>query len=231
MSDDLLAVVQRLQTRVNALETKTPSVPLWATVTSTNPLRVRLDTETDPIEATPHNAAGRIHESDRVLVQRWGTQIYVLGPSSGEPPGTILTYAGAVAPAGFLICDGSEYAAASYAALFAVIGRTYGGAAGTNTFRVPDLRGRVPVGYSSTDSDFSTLGGTGGEKAHTLTVGEMPAHTHGYSRSNVKNFVKVESSSTYGRSENVDATTDSTGGGGAHNNLQPYMVLNYIIKE
>ena len=80
MSDDLLAVIQRLQTQVNELGVRVPSVPLWATVTNIRPLRIRFDREGEELEATPHNAAGTVRAGDRVLVQRYGNQVYVWGP-------------------------------------------------------------------------------------------------------------------------------------------------------
>jgi microcystin-dependent protein len=158
-----------------------------------------------------------------------GGDAYISGSTDFLPAGVIVPYAGSTAPDGWLICDGSTVDSATYPELYAIIGTTYGGS--TSAFRLPDLRGRVPVGYSTSHSYATTLGTKGGESTHTLTISEMPAHTHGYSRSNVQNYVRVEASSTYGRSANVAATTGSTGGGEAHNNLQPYIVLNYIIRS
>ncbi len=60
------------------------------------------------------------------------------------PPGTIQVYAGSVAPAGFLICDGSAISRTTYAALYTAIGGTFGGGDGSSTFNLPDLRGRAP---------------------------------------------------------------------------------------
>ena len=86
MSDDLLAVIQRLQTQVNELGVRVPSVPLWATVTNIRPLRIRFDRESEELEATPHNAAGTVLVGDRVLVQRYGNQVYVWGPHVDPDP-------------------------------------------------------------------------------------------------------------------------------------------------
>jgi len=146
--------------------------------------------------------------------------------------GEIRGYAGATAPAGWLICDGSAISRADYAALFAVCGILYGGGDGATTFNIPDFRGKVPIGKNIADADFDTLGETGGEKTHTLTVDEIPAHQH-----------ELHSDSYYGGSGsgapldcNRTGSTTSTsgcepaGGGGAHNNVQPYQVINYIIK-
>lgn len=99
--------------------------------------------------------------------------------------------------------------------------------------------GRVPVGVDASQTEFDTVEETGGEKAHTLTTAEMPAHTHpaneewvGYSTSNTWLHIGGGSDSefqtgTYSRS---GYTTQSSGGGGAHNNLQPYITC-YMYKR
>jgi microcystin-dependent protein len=80
------------------------------------------------------------------------------------PPGVVDDFAGAVAPDGWLLCDGASYLRSAYPDLFAVIGTTYGAADGTH-FNVPDLRGRVVVGYAAAGghTDVSTLGANDGQ--------------------------------------------------------------------
>lgn len=87
--------------------------------------------------------------------------------------------------------------------------------------------GRVPVGIDSTDTDFDTAEETGGAKTHTLTVDEMPAHTHSVPNSGSQNN-SFDSGTTVGN--DVTGTSGSTGGGQAHNNLQPYIVV-YMWKR
>ncbi len=82
------------------------------------------------------------------------------------------------APQGFLLEDGSAVSRYTYSDLFAVIGTTYGAGDGSSTFNLPDSRGRVSVNLSPSDSEFNTIGEKYGEKAHTMTVNEMPSHTH-----------------------------------------------------
>ncbi len=82
------------------------------------------------------------------------------------------------APAGFLLCDGAAVSRATYAALYTALGDTYGAGNGTTTFNVPNLKGRVPVGLDSGQTEFDALAETGGAKTHTLTSAEMPSHTH-----------------------------------------------------
>jgi hypothetical protein len=87
--------------------------------------------------------------------------------------------------------------------------------------------GRVPVGLDSTDTDFDTAEETGGAKTHTLTVDEIPAHTHSVPNSGSQNN-SFDSGTTVGN--DVAGTSGSTGGGSAHNNLQPYIVV-YMWKR
>ena len=147
--------------------------------------------------------------------------------SSGlVPAGSIVAFAGTTAPTNYFICDGTAKSRTTYAALFAITGTLYGVGDGSTTFNIPDLRGRVPVGKNT--GTFTTIGGTGGEETHTLTVAEMPSHSHNVQYSGV-----TDAASGNVRTEltnNASISTSSTGGGGAHNNLQPYQVINYIIR-
>ncbi len=172
-------------------------------------------------------------------------------------PGMIEAYAAATAPEGYLLCDGRAVSRTTYSELFKVIGTTYGSGDGSTTFNIPNLQGKVPVGKNS--GTFNTLGKTGGEEGHTLTTAEIPAHTHGTKTltGHVSNIVSADKSgavyatgvfsarkssewanySTTGNQGTYDGFTidashehNSVGGNGKHNNLQPYNVVNYIIK-
>lgn len=170
------------------------------------------------------------------------------------PSGAVLPYAGSAAPAGFFLCDGAAVSRTAYAALFAAIGTTYGAGDGSTTFNLPDLRGRVPAGLQAGDSDFGALNGQGGAKTHTLTVSQMPTHNHGvndpgHSHSistagNDCNSAGAPTGDPVGMAGCPKAyTTRSTqssgsgisiqnaGSGQPHNIMQPYIVLNYIIKQ
>ncbi|GAA5409967.1 hypothetical protein SuUB92_19400 [Streptococcus uberis] len=85
--------------------------------------------------------------------------------------------------------------------------------------------GHVLVGVDETDPTFNVPLQIGGEKSHTLSIQEIPSHTHGFRGGGENNYVRVEPSSTYGYSGNSDKTTTATGGGQAHNNLQPYVTI------
>jgi microcystin-dependent protein len=95
------------------------------------------------------------------------------------PIGGVIPFAGVSAPVGYLLCNGSAVSRAEYDELYQIIGETYGAGDGSTTFNVPDLKGKVVFCKNASDADFDTLGETGGEKTHTLTVAEMPSHNHG----------------------------------------------------
>lgn len=151
------------------------------------------------------------------------------------PIGTIVSYGSLTAPTNWLVCDGSAVSRTAYATLFAAIGTSYGSGDGSTTFNLPDLRSRVPVGKSS-DAEFDTLGKTGGEKVHTLTIAEMPSHYHKIMGTNVATTVDPQYGSypaliNADKQPNWEVTGNSYAGGGqAHNILQPYQVVCFIIK-
>jgi microcystin-dependent protein len=221
-------------------------------------------------------------------------------------PGIVKKYAGFAAPTGWLLCDGQELQITSYQNLYDTITSTgtvfpYGantngsGSAGSTHFRVPSLKGRLPVGRDSAQTEFDTLGETGGVKTVTLDSTQMPVHSHantlgsatvsaashthggydsggdlrcaigatagdpnsiGYEPSAVtypgpagvgaytlygmafttgyRGFSHYTPTYGYTSGSSADATVTisnvNTGSGSAHNNLHPYIVVNYIIK-
>lgn len=153
----------------------------------------------------------------------------------GIPVGALLPFAGAAAPAGFLLCDGSAVSRSTYADLFAVLGVAYGPGNGSTTFNLPDLRGRVPAGRDAGQSEFDVLGETGGAKTHTLSTTEIPSHAHGEqlqggTTGSTSGTHVMGSAATGGALRSAGQSTLAAGGGGAHNNLQPYQVVNFIVK-
>ena len=162
--------------------------------------------------------------------------------ATAVPVGVVQMWAGAKAPAGWLLCQGQAVSRTTYAALYAVCGTAYGTGDGSSTFNLPDLRARMPIGLSGSGA-FNALGNAGGEENHTLTTAEMPSHGHGVTagqamtKLGVWNTNMVASnnwrsiSSTTGSDDTLGVVSASnTGGGGAHNNMPPYLVMNFIIK-
>jgi microcystin-dependent protein len=173
------------------------------------------------------------------------------------PSGTVIKRASSNVPPGFVLCDGSALSRNTYAVLFAAIGVVYGAGDGVTTFNVPDLRGRVPVGAGTgtySGAVAHAVGDVIGEETHVLTVAELASHshdvtdhghTHTYPPDRTRNsgggalgLRDVAAGSVFSDGAS-DLTTDSvkanllfqnTGGGGAHNNVQPFGVCNYVIK-
>lgn len=151
--------------------------------------------------------------------------------------GEIRIFAGNFAPAGWMFCEGQLLPISEYETLFNLIGTTYGGD-GQSTFALPDLRGRVPLHFGN----GFTLAETGGVETVTLTVSQIPAHSHAFlgstgvaNNANAANNVVAQASSFFPYL-NAPPTTpmaagsvSSTGGSQPHNNFQPYLCLDFII--
>jgi microcystin-dependent protein len=100
--------------------------------------------------------------------------------------GSLIAFAGATAPQGYVLCDGRAVSRTTYSALFRTIGTTYGAGDGSTTFNVPDLRGRAVFGADAMGGTaagrsiaLGSLAATGGTDSQTLSVAQMPAHRHG----------------------------------------------------
>ena len=174
---------------------------------------------------------------DNAETATFNTAFAAIGSALAEviPAGNVSATARASAPDGWLLCDGQAVSRTTYEVLFTAISTTYGAGNGSTTFNVPNLKGRVPVGVDAGQTEFDTLGETGGEKTHTLTENEMPDHDHSLERPQwhyADDLIPGSLFSGYPdyRSDHSESTTSSAGGGGAHNNLQPYIALNYIVK-
>jgi len=144
--------------------------------------------------------------------------------------GYIIMFAGASVPSGWVELTGQAISRTTYDALFAQIGTTYGAGDGSTTFTLPDMRRRVAVGRGGTGTFTlgNTAGNVGGTETITLATSELPAHTH-------TNFAGTSSSYasgggiTLGNSLSTE-TSGSAGSGGAHSNVQPSIVMMYIMK-
>lgn len=172
---------------------------------------------------------------------------------SSVPVGVVIPWAGLPGnvPNGWLSCTGQEVSRTDVvgqtrtAPLFKVLGTRFGVGNGTTTFNLPDFRGRMAVGQDPSVLDFGIVGKTGGEKDVTLTIAQMPSHTHVQNvhshtyNTNSANAVFSQGGGTgmdlrgtnNGTTSGVAATNQNTGGSGAHNNMPPYVVMTYIIKQ
>lgn len=144
--------------------------------------------------------------------------------------GEIKAYAGSTVPNGWLICDGSAISRTDYPLLFNAIGTLWGVGDGSTTFNLPNLKGKVPVGYDSSQTEFDTVGESGGAKTVTLNVNQIPSHAHAISNwTQLKVYATGTGKYAAGYQSGASTGTTAAGGGQAHNNLQPYAVVKYII--
>lgn len=149
-------------------------------------------------------------------------------------------------PEGWLPCDGRSLPISSNATLFSILGTIYGGD-GYNTFKLPDLRGRVPIGQGSAPGQNRTyeIGKTGGQALVTLNVSNLPSHTHtlatadsSTTNSPTGNFLGPLTAADGTSANGYDSTPEAslaagvitnTGGGQPHENMPPYLALQWCI--
>lgn len=159
--------------------------------------------------------------------------------------GEIRMFAGNFAPVGWMFCDGQLLAISENETLFNLIGTTYGGD-GQSTFALPNLQSRVPMHMGSFAATTFQLAETGGTESVTLTTQQIPIHTHpllcavsgGIASSNPKDcfwattdqfqYSTAAANSPMGTAANP-LTSDPVGGSQPHENLQPYLCINFII--
>lgn len=190
------------------------------------------------------NLAAGVADSDAVRMDQVS--------SAGVPIGAVIDWAGPTAPNNYMLCYGQEVSRSDYADLFSAIGVTWGSGNGTTTFNLPDARGRVSAGKDNMGGvnagllslmNSTTLGGTGGSQVHTLDITQIPSHSHGvtdaghvHDYSIVSGSGGIATGSGLGQTsaQTSGATTgisiQSTGGGLPHNNIQPTIIFNKIIR-
>jgi microcystin-dependent protein len=138
-------------------------------------------------------------------------------------------------PKGWAFCNGQFLPINQNQALFSLLGTTYGGN-GQTTFALPDLRGRAPMHLGS----GFTQGQAGGEVAHTLTIAELPTHTHTAQAATADGDTPIATANMLGAFNNgygsagnltplLSSSIGNVGGSQAHDNMSPFLVLNYII--
>lgn len=166
------------------------------------------------------------------------------------PAGTVVQSASINVPNGWLNCNGALLNKIAYAELFFAIGNVYGGAPTDLSFNLPDMRGRVGIGAGQgADLTNRIMGEKSGVETHALNVGEMPAHNHGVTDpghvhgyinnigdQSVNNILSNETAADqedYGATTGISTTgisINNTGSGLPHNNMQPFLVIRYLIK-
>lgn len=173
-----------------------------------------------------------------------GVLVSSIPAHAGADPfiGEVQWFAGNYAPRGWAFCDGQILPISQYTALFSILGTTYGGD-GRTTFALPDMRGRVAI-HRGQGPGLSNhpLGQKAGTEAETLTINQLPSHTHGLQASNNAATAATPTGglpANGGRSNLYDTAAantsmsasaiSATGGGQPHNNMQPYVSLSCII--
>jgi len=231
------------------------------------------------IATNQYTGGGGSHNNIQPSIVKVAAIKFTLSDADAEtlPAGTTVQGYWATIPSGYAVEDGSAVSRTTYAALFAAIGTTYGAGDGSTTFNLPDSRGRVAVN-KGTDAEFDTMGEKTGSKTETLTIAQIPSHTHvqdahshGISdpgHNHIQNphshGMEVSANSgpsirgdwnsdgsagTYAQGVNVGdaigtnnpsatgvsivgatATNQNTGGGGSHNEIQPSITKQSVIK-
>ena len=168
------------------------------------------------------------------------------GCSDTVPIGTLNPFLGTIAPYGYLICQGQKVSKTTYKELYKICGDTFGQSTDTE-FYLPDLRGQTIAGYKEGDSTFGTLGGLIGSLTHlhstgnhTLTINEMPKHSHktGIQGDRAGQYIEGNNSAYVYFNQTSGVNTTETGGSQPHNHgntsstssVQPTIVLNWIVK-
>jgi microcystin-dependent protein len=150
--------------------------------------------------------------------------------------GEIRMFGGTFAPMDWAFCDGQALPIAQYAVLFSLIGTTYGGD-GVNSFNLPDLRGRLPMHQGS----GYTIGQAGGQETVVLQANQVPVHTHVVRAKSGNGDKDTPSGNVWAATPDGRYSTatpslamkssavGNAGGGQAHDNIMPYLAVNFII--
>jgi microcystin-dependent protein len=261
MGNEMDAAVAKLAEQIST----TPDRPLAMRIASVT----AVDSGAGGKVQTSETSTGWINRSedtflavgDRVWLLNQGASWVVggrlSGEASGNPVGGLMPYAGATAPPGWMICDGTAVSRTTYAGLFAICGTTYGAGNGTTTFNIPDFRGKVVLGVSGSFA----RGATGGAATVTLNTSQIPSHDHGgvgdHGHGGVGDHdhsfttyqaagrdtgglntvipvsggtITVSGAGAHSHGNAGGHSHSSVGSGGSHENLPPYQAIPYIIR-
>lgn len=166
-------------------------------------------------------------------------QSTIIGRQVGEPFFWLAPLTASI-PTGCLALEGGTASRTTYSELWALWGTLYGAGDGTTTFGLPDMRGKSPFGYDASQTEFNAVGKTGGEKTHTLIAAEVPVLPVRLQGSETSGAGTMYSGGTRGTTfgysaDSVNPSTgafpwEALGGGGAHQNMPPYLVGRWLVK-
>lgn len=204
--------------------------------------------------------ATTVNNNDEILINKVtgttglfkATKAEFLSSVPVNPPGVIMPYAGTLVPDGWLLCDGSEVSKEVYQKLYLIIGDNFGETNDEETFALPDLRGRFPLGLDNMGGTAANrvtglrgqeLGNTGGEEEKNIAVDNLPEHEHDLKAPNGDQFYAVADGSpsdpsavSYEETSTAGGQAISTSGGVLNGGqgdpldvMNPFLSLNYII--
>jgi microcystin-dependent protein len=275
LRNELLQDIAEVQTDLNVLKNRVTATE--TNIATINPTLISLGNSITGLASSKANIDSPIFtgvpkaptaisgaSSDQIATVGYVNNVasgIIAGVPSSIPVGSVIPYSGAsISDPNYVLANGQAISRTTYASYFTLVGIIYGTGDGINTFNVPNLQQRIPVGAGS----GYTLGATGGAATHTLTTNEMPTHSHTGTHSHTVNdpmhtHVGVDTymtnpsgdhpggivgNSSFGSSpvnivyhsstgitiNSASVTTSDQGSSQAHNNMQPYIVLNYIVK-
>jgi microcystin-dependent protein len=195
------------------------------------------------------SVAGNISSAGNITA----SNLTISGTTNFMPTGSLLMWPTAVAPTGFLICNGSAVSRSTYANLFAIVGTTFGSGNGSTTFNLPNYTDRMPIG---TGTIAANVGDTGGSQTTTLSTSNLPAHTHttsvtdpGHHHTSAGNGApngggagaaftgdgpnpsgNQPGHTTLDSTTGISVSIGSTGSGTAATTISPFLGINFIIK-
>ena len=200
--------------------------------TTDNKVYTAVATNTWDSGTTPRYDGFYINTNDNTLFYYNGSTLIGVGGSGSSatndslPIGMIMPSASQGSMTDWLKCDGSAVSRTEYSELFNAIGVSYGSGDGSTTFNLPNIKGKMIIGYDPDDDDFDTIGATGGGKTHTITQSELPQF----------NYIQPTGTNTGHGTSNQGVpntyTNDwaSIGNNQTMNIMNPYIILNYYIK-
>jgi len=134
-------------------------------------------------------------------------------------------------PLGWLECDGRDVSRTYYGELFSAIGTTWGAGDGVNTFTLPDMRSRLPIGAGSGPGlSPRALASIGGEEEVVLSVGQLPAHTHDFIANSLLDTGIAGPGPDLLMANPVGQATTATGNNEGHANMPPWVGVRFIIR-